>query len=193
MEEEIVGKYGDTSPWLRTSWEHMKRNGKVFQIFESTPGSGFVQSLCTVRTDGLYTCRVTGAGMQESILDSSTSQKSKTLIHEMAHYYDKNSDLSGDRTTLAAFRLYLASLPVSIGNNCRVAELYADVFLLSVLPDANTSYWDSCTNWNSARTTEALAVLRSSLSGTVPAWFSTTYGAVPDLERVWGRHQERRG
>ena len=185
MEEEIVGKYGDTSPWLRTSWEHMKRNGKVFQIFESTLGSGFVQSLCTVRTDGLYTCRVTGAGFQESILDSSTSQKSKSLIHEMAHYYDRSSDLSGDSATLAAFRLYLASLPVSIGNNCRVAELYADVFLLSVLPDANTSYWDSCTNWNSARTTEALAVLRSSLSGTVPAWFYTTYGAVPDLERVW--------
>ena len=185
MEEEIVGKYGDTSPWLRTSWEHMKRNGKVFQIFESTPGSGFVQSLCPVRADGLYTCRATGAGIQESILDSSTSQKSKTLIHEMAHYYDRNSDLSGDNVTLAAFRLYLASLPVSSSNNCRVAELYADVFLLSVLPDTSTSYWDSCTNWNSARTTEALAVLRSSLSGTVPAWFSTTYGAVPDLERVW--------
>ena len=185
IEEEVVAEYGDTSPWLRTSWEHMKRSDKVFRILESTPGLAFVQSSCSERADGLHTCRVTGAGIQESRVDSASSQLSKTLIHEMAHYYDRSSDLSGDSAALAAFRLYLASLPVSSQSRCKVAELYADVFLLSVLPDSSTSYWDSCTNWNSARTTEALAVLRSSLAGTMPAWFSTTYGAVPDLERVW--------
>ena len=188
MEEEIVAEYGDTSPWLRTAWEHMKQNGKVFQIFESTPGSGFVQSSCSKRANGLYTCRVTGAGIQESIVDSGNSQLTKVLIHEMAHYYDKNSDLSGDRAALAAFRLYLASLPDTSSPECRISELYADVFLLSVIPDATTSYWSSCTNSNSARTTEALTVLRSSLSDTMPSWFSTTYGAGAngsDLERVW--------
>ncbi len=188
IEDQIVAVYGNSSPWLRTSWEHMKRNGKVFNIVESSPGSAAVQSSCSIRADGLRTCRVTGAVIQESIVDLGAAQLSKILIHEMAHYYDKNSDLSGDIAALSAFRLYLESLPVNAGNNCRISELYADVFLLSVLPDAVAGYWDACTGWNSTTTAEAVAVMRSAVSGTMPAWFSTTYGAIadgPDLEKLW--------
>ncbi len=188
IEDQIVAVYGNSSPWLRTSWEHMKRNGKVFNIVESSPGSAAVQSLCSTRADGLRTCRVTGTVIQESIVDLGAAQLSKILIHEMAHYYDKNSDLSGDIAALSAFRLYLESLPVNAGNNCRISELYADVFLLSVLPDAIAGYWDACTGWNSTTTAEAVAVMRSAVSGTMPAWFSTTYGAIadgPDLEKLW--------
>jgi len=188
IEDQVVAVYGNSSPWLRTSWEHMKRNGKVFNIVESSPGSAAVQSSCSTRADGLRTCRVTGTVIQESIVDLGAAQLSKILIHEMAHYYDKNSDLSGDIAALSAFRLYLESLPVNAGNNCRISELYADVFLLSVLPDAVAGYWDACTGWNSTTTAEAVAVMRSAVSGTMPAWFSTTYGAIadgPDLEKLW--------
>ena len=188
IEDQIVAVYGNSSPWLRTSWEHMKRNGKVFNIVESSPGSAAVQSSCSTRADGLRTCRVTGTVIQESIVDLGAAQLSKILIHEMAHYYDKNSDLSGDSSALSSFRLYLDSLPVNAGNNCRVSELYADVFLLSVLPDVDPTYWDACTGWNSTTTAEAIAVMRSAVSGTMPAWFSTTYGAIadgPDLEKLW--------
>ena len=188
IEDQVVAVYGNSSPWLRTSWEHMKRNGKVFNIVESAPGSAAVQASCSPRADGLHTCRVTGAVIQESIVDSGAAQLSSTLIHEMAHYYDKNSDLSGDIAALSALRLYLESLPVVAGNNCRISELYADVFLLSILPDIDPAYWDACTDWNSRTTAEAVAVMRSAISGTMPAWFSTTYGAIadgPDLERLW--------
>ena len=188
IEDQVVAVYGNSSPWLRTSWEHMKRNGKVFNIVESSPGSAAVQSLCSTRADGLRTCRVTGTVIQESIVDLGAAQLSKILIHEMAHYYDKNSDLSGDISGLSAFRLYLESLPVNAGNNCRISELYADVFLLSILPDVDPTYWDACTGWNSTTTAEAVTALRSALSGAMPAWFSTTYGAIadgPDLENLW--------
>ena len=188
IEDQVVAVYGNSSPWLRTSWEHMKRNGKVFNIVESAPGSAAVQASCSPRADGLHTCRVTGAVIQESIVDSGAAQLSSTLIHEMAHYYDKNSDLSGDISALSALRLYLESLPVVAGNNCRISELYADVFLLSILPDVDPAYWDACTDWNSRTTAEAVAVMRSAISGTMPAWFSTTYGAIadgPDLEKLW--------
>ncbi len=188
IEDQVVAVYGNSSPWLRTSWEHMKRNGKVFNIVEAAPGSAAVQSSCSPRADGLHTCRVTGTVVQESIVDSGAAQLARILIHEMAHYYDKNSDLSGDIAALSAFRLYLESLPVVAGNNCRISELYADVFLLSILPDIDPTYWDACTDWNSRTTAEAVAVMRSAISGTMPAWFSTTYGAIadgPDLEKLW--------
>ncbi len=188
MENEIVAVHGSTSPWLRTAWEHMKRNGKVFTVVESVGGSAQVLSTCGLRADGLHACQVLYAVIEENAFLLADSTLAKILIHEMAHYYDRTIDLSGDNAALAGFRLYLQSLPVSPGNHCSVSELYADVFLLSVLPNASASYWGPCTRSEPARTAEAVAAARSALSGTMPAWFSTTYGAAPvgpNLERVW--------
>ena len=188
MEDEIVAVHGNTSPWLRNAWEHMKRDGKVFTVVESIGGSAQVRSSCSLQANGLHACQVLYAVIEENAFLLADSTLAKILIHEMAHYYDRTIDLSGDNAALAGFRLYLQSLPVTPGNICSVSELYADVFLLSVLPNANAGYWGPCTRSEPARTAEAVAAVRSALSGTMPGWFSTTYGAAPvgpNLERVW--------
>ena len=188
MEDEIVGVHGDASPWLRTSWEHMKRNGKVFRIVETGLGAASVFSICSIDASGLWVCRVASTDITDSVFYSTPDRLPRLLIHEMAHYYDRSSDLSGDSAALAGFRLYLESLPKRALSTCSVSELYADVFLLTVLPTASTAYWGYCTGYNDTVTNEAVSALRSALSGTMPAWFSSTYGAIaasPDLERLW--------
>ena len=189
MEEEIIAVHGDAAPWLRAVWEHMKRNGKVFRIVESSPGKAAVYATCTTDASDLQACRVTATEIKDSTFRYSYDQLPTILIHEMAHYFEKSSDLSGDYPALAGFRLHLESLPILSVSTCNVSELFADVFLLSVLPTVNPTYWDYCTgDYDSTLIPEALSALRSALSGTMPAWFSSTYGAMtsgPDLERLW--------
>ena len=141
MKDEIVGVYGDASPWLRTAWEHMKQNGKVFRIVETGLGRASVLGICGIDASGLWVCRVASTQIRDSAFYFVPDQLPGLLIHEMAHYFDRSSDLSGDSTALAGFRLYLESLPKRALSTCRVSELYADVFLLSVLPTVSTAYW----------------------------------------------------
>jgi len=66
MEDEIVGVYGDASPWLRTAWEHMKQNGKVFRIVETGLGRASVLGICGIDASGLWVCRVASTQIRDS-------------------------------------------------------------------------------------------------------------------------------
>ena len=185
IEKDIVETYEAAHPWLRKAWAHINRPGFVISVPSNSAFGGQVGTSCGSGTgDTLASCRAVRMSIRRG---NDTSVP--IIVHEMAHVYTLANGLASSPGPLGVAHVYFEGL--NLGSECRAEELYADILTTSVLPNEPTSYWDGCNGANTARTQEALAIVRSTLRGEMPAWFGTTYGSTdPDLERFWSNVKE---
>ena len=161
--------------------------------------SGFVNAVCPVGSDGLPKCIVTGGGIKpEVFINGARDALDALIVHELAHYFDFTHTLS-DKVSLAAFRLYVHNLGFydDERERCETTELLADLWSLTVDGIGHAGYWNGCTrDKDSAFTTEAVGIAKTALSGTIPAWFGSTYNdenGDPNLESIWSDVKELDG
>ena len=196
IDEEIIGEYGDDHAWLSQAWNHMTSNNVVFDLISVLGHTGFVQVSCPVGSDGLAKCIVTRGGIgPEAFVNAARDTLNGLIVHELAHYFDFTHTLS-DKVSLAAFRLYVHNLGFydDERERCETRELLADLWSLTVDGIGNAGYWNGCTrDKDSAFTTEAVGIAKTALSGTIPAWFGSTYNdenGDPNLESIWSDVKE---
>ena len=112
------------------------------------------------------------------------------IAHELAHVYTLANSVAATPGPLGVARLYFHVLTGGAtlgGSPCDPVELFADAVVILTLGDryeSTLSYWAQC----DLTTDQALAVVRSALSGQMPSWFGATYNdsdGNPDLARVW--------
>ena len=183
MERDIVEEYEGSHPWLRATWNHMNKEG--FTLTTSSGDSASVGLECSGEID-LEKC----SAVRMQVGDRNIYNES-VLLHEMAHVFTMTNGL-GAAAPLGIAHLYLDSKDFQSAR-CSTAEIYADLLALSVSDTANVTYWERCnqdyqSGESDSLTGNALAVVRSALSGVLPQWFADYYNdseANPDLERVW--------
>ena len=192
IENNILGRYGDSSPWLRQVWNHLKSLGLEFEVREYVPaGIARVFSDCNIRVGVFPACKVIAVAIEKwQVMYAADASLSKVIIHEMGHVHDRSTALSG-KPELGVLYLHLKSLNAP----CPVSELYADILTLTVNEDAPVSYWNRCIGVASDVRSEALSVARAALSGNMPSWLASTYNDAKgdlDLERLWADVKQQR-
>ena len=196
IEIDVVQAHETSHPWLRTTWEYMQ-SGFEFGVIYSPPyhtGASVTRS-CFLE-DGLQKCRAISMEVgYVKITDLAM------LAHEMAHVYTLTNGLVEEPAPLGVAHLYFDSLDTRLPGFCKPAELFADIFELSVVGggvnqghwDGIISYWEFCNPGYQVgdadpQTLEALTVVNSALRGQMPQWFADTYhdaNGNPDLEQLW--------
>ena len=196
IEIDVVQAHEASHPWLRTTWEYMQ-SGFEFGVIYSPPyhtGASVTRS-CFLE-DGLQKCRAISMEVgYVKITDLAM------LAHEMAHVYTLTNGLVEEPAPLGVAHLYFDSLDTRLPGFCKPADLFADIFELSVVGggvnqghwDGIISYWEFCNPGYQVgdadpQTLEALTVVNSALRGQMPQWFADTYhdaNGNPDLEQLW--------
>ena len=119
-----------------------------------------------------------------------TNELMSGITHELAHVHTLSNGVTSTPVPLGVAHLYFYSLEVSGSPAaCIPYEFYADAltYLVHGAP-IFSSYFTLCSGITDSLIEEAVAVVRSAVSGTIPSWFATTYNdsnGDPDLERVW--------
>ena len=189
IEEEVVGIFESSYPWLRQTWDYMTtQNLRVVPVWFEPGASGQAGIACSPNRpmeSNLRKCYVTGL-----LLGRSTMELIRAVTHELAHVYTLVNSVTGTPGPLGVAHLYFDSLEVSgDAGACDPIELYADALTYLVHgPAVSSSYFISCSGITDSLIEEAVAVVRSAASGAMPSWFATTYhdsNGEPDLERVW--------
>ena len=196
IEIDVVQAHETSHPWLRTTWEYMQ-SGFEFEVIYSPPyHTGASVSRSCSGEDGLQKCRADGMEVgYVKITDLAM------LAHEMAHVYTLTNGLVEEPAPLGVAHLYFDSLDTRLPGFCKPAELFADIFELSVVGggvnqghwDGIITYWEFCNPGYQVgdadpQTLEALTVVNSALRGQMPQWFADTYhdaNGNPDLEQLW--------
>ena len=196
IEIDVVQAHEASHPWLRTTWEYMQ-SGFEFEVIYSPPyHTGASVSRSCSGEDGLQKCRADGMEVgYVKITDLAM------LAHEMAHVYTLTNGLVEEPAPLGVAHLYFDSLDTRLPGFCQPAELFADIFELSVVGggvnqghwDGIITYWEFCNPGYQVgdadpQTLEALTVVNSALRGQMPQWFADTYhdaNGNPDLEQLW--------
>ena len=196
IEIDVVQAHETSHPWLRTTWEYMQ-SGFEFEVIYSPPyHTGASVSRSCSGEDGLQECRADGMEVgYVKITDLAM------LAHEMAHVYTLTNGLVEEPAPLGVAHLYFDSLDTRLPGFCKPAELFADIFELSVVGggvnqghwDGIITYWEFCNPGYQVgdadpQTLEALTVVNSALRGQMPQWFADTYhdaNGNPDLEQLW--------
>ena len=196
IEIDVVQAHETSHPWLRTTWEYMQ-SGFEFEVIYSPPyHTGASVSRSCSGEDGLQECRADG--MEVGYVRIT---EFPLITHEMAHVYTLTNGLVEDPAPLGVAHLYFDSLDTRLPGFCSPAELFADIFELSVVGggvnqghwDGIITYWEFCNPGYQVgdadpQTLEALTVVNSALRGQMPQWFADTYhdaNGNPDLEQLW--------
>ncbi len=186
VQSQVLGPNEASHPWLRQAWNHLNRhNARV----ESIAGSGWYTDTCsrTPKSSGLRECQVKRVLIGRP---HDGSHFRSVAVHELAHVYTLPAGANSNPEPLAMAHLYFNALARG-QDRCPSYELYADIMMILVLPDEDglSNYWDRyCAGATAGRTSEAMAVVKSALSGRIPSWFTSRYAASGgglDLERVW--------
>ena len=188
-ENEVVKVFEDSSPWLRNTWDHITTRNAPVDWAEVDWEAGF-------HGQAIVLCNhSTPSKLRECYADAvSLSRSYPSLIygiaHELAHVYTLANGVAATPGSLGIARLYFHVLTGGAtlgGSSCDPVELFADAVVILTLGDryeSTLSYWAQC----DLTTDQALAVVRSALSGQMPSWFGATYNdsdGNPDLARVW--------
>ena len=187
--EEIAAKYAADHPWLRMTWEYMNEPGFDLRIGPDWGLGGVVYPEC-FNEGNFRKCKVDEMEIRGDEVGSTT-----VLLHEMAHVFTLTDDLLVQPAPWAAAQMYFATHAF---RGCPAEEILADVLALSVNDRIGVPYWRPCNEdygnedygygKTDPLTAEALAVVKSAVSGQLPQWFAETYNDTegnPDLEQLW--------
>ncbi len=187
FENEVVKIFESSSPWLRETWDYITTEN--VPVAWSTALSGGVTTLCThVTPSKLRECDSYGVTHPRSYFSLMYG-----ITHELAHVYTLANGVSATPGPLGIARLHFHVLTDggTWGRSCRPIELFADAVTILTVGDrfqSTISYWSRCIETTDPASEQALAVVRSALSGQMPPWFADTYNdsnGNPDLARVW--------
>ena len=188
-ENEVVNIFEGSFPWLRETWDHITTRNAPVDWAEGEGFHGAAIVLCNHNTP---------SKLRECYADAvSLSRSYPNLIygiaHELAHVYTLANNVTATPGPLGVVRLYFHELTAGGskgGSFCTPIELFADVVVINTLGDQfvdSFSYWARCSLTTDTVTEQALAVVRSALSGQMPSWFADAYHDTdgnPDLGRV---------
>ena len=192
-ENEVVKIFEGSFPWLRETWDHITARNAPVDWAEADWEAGF-------HGQAIVQCNhSTPSKLRECYADAvSLSRSYPNLIygiaHELAHVYTLANNVTATPGPLGVARLYFHALTAGGskgGTYCTPVELFADGVVIATLGDrfvSSVSYWSVCSLTTDTVTEQALAVVRSALSGQMPPWFGDTYNdsdSNPDLARVW--------
>ncbi len=166
INDSIVANYGPNNTWIIDAWNYIDANGTV-GVDQQFPG-GYVQTSCQTTSFQTFTTCVAvsmNIGVNAMVAD--------VIIHELAHVYERTTDLPGNRSALSIALLYLEETYPN--STCPAPELIADAMLYSAKPNAYLSYWQGCGGVPSAPTAADMTVINTALAGNDPAWFASTY------------------
>ena len=192
-ENEVVKVFEGSFPWLRETWDHITTRNAPVDWAEVDWEAGFhgaASVLCNHSTP---------SKLRECYADAvSLSRSYPNLIygiaHELAHVYTLANNVTATPGPLGVARLYFHELTAGGskgGSFCTPIEIFADAVVIVTLGDrfvSSGSYWARCSLTTDTVTEQALAVVRSALSGQTPSWFGDTYNDSNgnlDLARVW--------
>ena len=184
IENEVVEIFESSYPWLRETWDYVvAQNPRV----RSSSGSGASMGVrCSPNAPmelNLRKCYVF-----QIFFGMSTIELIRGITHELAHVYTLSNGVTSAPVPLGVAHLYFASWEVREGGGCYSHEYYADALANLIHGDpVYPNFFVHCSIADSL-IEEAVAVVRSAASGTMPSWFATTYNdsnGDPDLERVW--------
>ena len=187
IENELVEEDGGSLPWLREAWTHIVKNDIPMFATANSIFLGAVGFACTDE-NVIPGCNATNFRIRTDVLSlpNDDAGKRATFLHELAHVYVDSRGAASRPIPLGVAQLYVAKMCTG-----SVWEYIADFVVAA--SGASTidrlRYLGGCgIHSGDSETREALAVVRSALSGQIPSWFADTYHderGEPDLERVW--------
>ena len=198
VKREVLDIHGDDYPWLREAWQHLldRPTGILYWSFADNsqvatfcdPYSPSETELLKCWTESIWI----GGGAHKSGANRYYVDKIvSTIVHELAHVYTLSNDVSSTPGPIGMANMYFQINTLLGGIDfCEPVELFADIWGIATLGDnakkfPYSAYLYTCNN-DDAWTENALAAVKSALSGQTPAWFNTRYGAPdPDLELLW--------
>ena len=192
-ENEVVKVFEGSFPWLRETWDHITTRNAPVDWAEVDWEAGF-------HGQAIVLCNhSTPSKLRECYADAVSLSRSYPYLiygiaHELAHIYTLANNVTATPGPLGVARLYFHVLTGGAtlgGSPCDPVELFADAVVILTLGDryeSTLSHWAQCDLTADTVTDQALAVVRSALSGQMPSWFGATYNdsdGNPDLARVW--------
>ena len=198
LKNDIVGKGETARPWLRETYNAMRRHYvpvAAWGLDDALGLAGKVRSSCILPTSSeLLQCFI-----REFFIDVQYTRHLGNLIHELAHVHTRGSEYADEPAEhLGMGWLYFRDLAEG-GTDCDASELYADG-ISYVHEPASQYYFDQCSNTGNMPSADTEAVVESVLSGQTPDWFKDEYDRdglsydtstdpkydrTYDLERVW--------
>jgi len=166
IEGDIIPTWGPNNPWIVEAWNYIDANGTV-AVDQTFPG-GYVETSCRTTSFNTFTkCEAL------TMTIGKNAMVADVIIHELAHVYERTTDLPANRSAMSVALLYLEETYPDA--SCPAPELIADAMLHVAKPDAYLPYWLGCSGVPSTPTTADEAVMTAALSGVDPAWFTGTY------------------
>ena len=198
LKNDIVGKGETARPWLRETYNAMRRHYvpvAAWGLDDALGLAGKVRSSCILPTSSeLLQCFI-----REFFIDVQYTRHLGNLIHELALVHTRGSGYADEPAEhLGMGWLYFRDLAEG-GTDCDASELYADG-ISYVHEPASQYYFDQCSNTGNMPSADTEAVVESVLSGQTPDWFKDEYDRdglsydtstdpkydrTYDLERVW--------
>ena len=178
----VVAELGDESPWLRTTWAHIRNETHVtLDLF----GLSSVPIQCGT-SGGTYSCRADR--MNISTVNFDDPSVLEVVVHELAHVYDLTTGLAPSRPWGAAQLYFTATYPdcpLVHGVQGVSRELIADTLRILTLPPGwlGSGYFAvlECPGVPSEATSEAREVVRAALAGEVPEWYTANITSGAEL------------
>ena len=183
IENEVVAIHESAFPWLRETWDYIRRNVSV----HLTTGTGGAVINACISTSISTLSRCEAATIR---IGRYSTRLIHLITHEMAHVYTLTNGVTNRPGPLGIAHVYFSELDLQ-GTKCQPDELYADMLMILVHGDPareQSTYWSECPGTTDTLTAAALAVVRSATSSAVPSWFANTYhdaGGEPDQEQFW--------
>ena len=185
IENEVVEIFESSYPWLRETWDYVVGQNPTVRSSSGSGGSMGVRcSPNAPMESNLRKCYVS-----QIFFGMSTIELIRGITHELAHVYTLSNSVTSTPAPLGVAHLYFSSWEGRAGGGWYPYEYYADAltYLIHGAP-IFSSFFTLCSGVTDSLIEEAVAVVRSAASGTIPSWFATTYNdsnGDPDLERVW--------
>ena len=169
----VVAELGDESPWLRTTWAHIRDETFVtIDLF----GLSSVPIHCGT-SSGTYSCRADRMNISTVNLDDPSILE--VVVHELAHVYDLTTGLAPSKPWGAAQLYFTATYPdcpLVHGVQGVSRELIADTLRILTLPPAwlGAGYYLvlDCPGVPPDATNEDQDVVRAALAGEVSDWYT---------------------
>ncbi len=183
IEREVVEKHEETHPWLRETWDGMRRAGVSVRVLPIPSGSAADAAIVCRYAE----CRVTGLTVNPAHADSRT-----TYIHELAHVWTIDSRVTSAPTgEIGMGYVYFDHLRKVHNCTAPVRELYADVITLLVwgdryFNDRISHYLGLC--HPALPLPQAKTVASSVLNKQTPQWFTDRYqndDGTWKLDEIW--------
>ncbi len=188
VKTQIVDRYGDDQPWLKAAWNVTNSSRFIYSLLPNQYGFAVYYGGARPHGEHPHT-------MARTMLASLTrvnQGNQPNIVHELAHVYTKSNRVVNNPLAIAAAHLYFEGLAKETETpGCIPYEIFADTAPDLIFEIKQSShYWGMCPILPHDATEEAIEVVRTAFSGTVPQWFYDTFqksdGSLDlDYEAIW--------